>query len=333
MKQSPANRRITAQTIAEHLGLSQPTVSRALSIQHAHKVAPETRDRIIAYARQMGYRPNMLASALRSQRTGIVGFYSGYGYVGPDDDFLTHIIGGLQRATSERHMDLLLHGVHGGHTAEEIMAKLMDGRIDGVFLHTAPDHPIATALAKERLPVVAIADVVPEIPSVLVADADGIRRMLDYLWRKGHREIAYIAPEIHLASVEERCETYQAYLSERGIVPNILRVGMNDYEGALNQLLMLHPRPTAVCCWNDMFAYGLLRTRRNSKSPNPLELAISGFDGFLDNKFPAEQLTTVIAPWHRIATEACRLLADQIEGRTVSLQTILPCELHIGGTA
>jgi LacI family transcriptional regulator len=328
------NRTITAKTIAARLGISQPTVSRALSPTQGHLVAPDTRERILEMARQMGYRPNAAARSLRSRRTNVVGFYSGYGYLAPGDDFLTHMIGGLQRACDGRGVDLLLHGVYRGRSTDDIFAELMDGRVDGLFMHTSPDDPLAGRIAAEAaLPVVAVADALPGIASVICDDASGMRLLLERLWHRGHRRIAFVAPERALTSVETRRAAYEAFVRERGQEATIIRCAFDGFVPALDRLRAVSAPPTAVCCWNDMFAYGLLRTCRAAGVAVPETLAVAGFDGFLDTKFPAAQLTTVVAPWEAVAEQAAALLFAHLGGEPVPLRTELPVSLYEGDTA
>lgn len=331
---STMNRSVTAKTIAARLGISQPTVSRALSPTQGHLVAPDTRERILEMARQMGYRPNAAARSLRNRRTNVVGFYSGYGYLAPGDDFLAHMIGGLQRACDTRGVDLLLHGVYRGRSTDDIFAELMDGRVDGLFIHTSPDDPLATRIAAEAtLPVVAIADAVPGIVSIGCDDAAGMRLLLERLWTIGHRCIAFVAPPRALTSVELRRETYEDFMNTHGQETKILRCPFDGFTEAFAALRALPTPPTAVCCWNDMFAYGLLRTCRTEGVDVPGEFAIAGFDGFLDTKLPAAQLTTVVAPWGEVAEKAAAILFTHLAGEAVPQLTKLPVSLYEGDTA
>jgi len=164
---------ITAKEIGRQLGLSQPTVSRVLSGATGHRVSPETRQRVLEAAAQMGYRPNALARSLRQGRTNIIGFYTGYGYLDARNPFLAELIGGLQRAADPRRQDILLHGIFRGASTDDIYGELVDGRIDGLFLHTHSGDPLVARLQNSSLPVVAIADAIAHIPSVIADDAGG----------------------------------------------------------------------------------------------------------------------------------------------------------------
>lgn len=326
---------VTAKDIAQRLGVSQPTVSRVLSGTHGCRISPTTRQRVLDMAREMGYQPNAVARSLRCRQTNIVGFYSGYGCLDARNDFLAEIIGGLQRACDGYTLDLLLHSVHRGQSTDDLFGKLLDGRADGLFLHTTPDDPLVERLATSSLPVVAIADCLPQLPSVFCADAEGTRQLMEYLWQHGHRRIGYIAPTICFPSVERRREAFEAVMLERGQTEDkapVYRVNMEETAPALDAILHAKEPPTAVCCWNDRTAYNLLRHCRERSLRVPEDLAVVGFDGFQDTKFPARRLVTVLAPWAEVTNIALELLVAQIRGEEVARATELPVTLLPGDT-
>ena len=305
---------ITAKEIGRRLGLSQPTVSRILSGGDGHRISPATRQRVMEAANQMGYRPNALARSLRQGRTNIVGLYTGYGYLDARNPFQAELIGGLQRAADKQRLDILLHGVFRGASTDDIFGELVDGRIDGLFINTHADDPLVARLRDSSLPVVAIADAVPGIPSVVADDAGGTTRLLDFLWEKGHRRIAYVRPRRRFLSVEQRVETFQSWAEAHGLTPDQAPVYEIDFEftePALEAILSLpaETRPTAVCCWNDVAAFDFLMHCRKRGVSVPETLAVVGFDGLLtDPRFSPRALVTVGASWPDIADCAVALL-------------------------
>ena len=254
---------VTAKELGKRLGLSQPTVSRILSGANNHRVAPETRQRVMEAAVRLGYRPNAVARSLRRGRTNIVGLYSGYGYLDARNPFQAELIGGLQRAADKRQFDVLLHGVFRSTSTDDIFGEVVNGRVDGLFIHTFPDDPLVARLRNASLPVVALADAVPGIPSVVADDAGGTRLLLDALWERGHRRILYLRPTLTFASVEQRVQAFRAWADAHHIAPEHAPVHELDFEATESALkwllsLPLSERPTAVCCWNDMTAFDLL---------------------------------------------------------------------------
>ncbi|MBC8138971.1 MAG: LacI family DNA-binding transcriptional regulator [Fibrella sp.] len=335
---------VTAKDIGNALGLSQPTVSRILTGAAGYRVAEDTRVRVMQAAAQMGYRPNAVARSLRRRRTNIVGFYTGYGYVDARNAFLAAIIGSIQQAASRRRVDVLLHSMSRDTSTDDIYGELMDGRVDGLFLHTHVGDPLAERLAEsDALPVVAIADALPGIPSVVCDDESGTRALIAHLWERGHRRIGYVYPRTRFASVERRIGAFLTEMRERGTESEapLFAIDIEDTLPALAEIRAMPNPPTAVCCWNDLTAYDLIRECGQAGIRVPGGLAIAGFDGLMDPKLTPCRLLTVAANWNVIAEQAMEQLFAQIESRfcpeeessPVSPVTTLPVQLVEGDTA
>ena len=324
------NRHLNSIILAERLGISQSTVSRALSPASSHKVAPHTRERILKAAAELGYRPNAIARSLKQRRTNTIGFYTGHAYLNLGNDFIVSVLAGIQRACETLQMDLLLHGLYRQHSVDEFFHALLDGRVDGLVLHAPVNDPLTPRLVEAGLPLVAIADRMPTVPSVVCDDAGGVEKMVCYLKERGHRHIAFIASTILFESGARRADTFANLM---GSDAAIIRQSPADSIPRLNEILSMTPRPTAVCCWNDMSAYDLWRECQAQGVRVPEDLAIIGFDGFVCRKCLAPRLTTVRVPWGQIAETASQLLVAQIQSQPVPSETVLPVELVMGSTA
>ena len=335
---------VTAKELARELNLSQPTVSRILSGDSNHRAAPATRERVLEAAKRMGYQPNAVASSLRRGRTDIIGLHTSYNY-DVRNDFLGAIVGSLQRACSAHSLDVLLHSALSGIPAREMFGKLRDGRIDGLILHAPSDDPLVGLLRKSNFPVVVVADPLPGMTSVTSDDAGGMELLIAHLWERGYRQFAFLAPRSELASVERRRIAFDCELEKRALPTTNYRTVMIDFEHAapvLPELLAITQsvgERLAVCCWNDRTAYNLLNDCDRNGVSAPQTLAITGFDGFVDDKAPARQLVTAICPWEEVAATALEQLRALIDARnqkspaSAPQETRLPVQLHAGDTA
>lgn len=328
---------ITAKDIARELCLSQPTVSRVLSGDKQHRVSETTRQRILDAAKRLRYQPNAVARSLRRGRTGIIGLYANHNY-DVRNEFLGAIIGSLQHGCAHRNLDLLLHSAHSGRSAEDVYAKLRDGRIDGLILHADPDDALVEILGKSSLPVVALADRLPDLPTVTCEDSDGMHQLIAYLWEQGHRHYAFLSPQKFLVSADRRQAAFLTEMQNRGLKKSGYRVLPIDYEATEVALdnLMQQGRPLAVCCWNDRTAYNLLHACLERGIRVPDEIAITGFDGFRSHKAPAQQLVTVDCHWGEVALKALSILTSLInnqEGVLDPQEVRLPVTLLAGDTA
>jgi DNA-binding LacI/PurR family transcriptional regulator len=330
---------VTAKDIARELGLSQPTVSRILSGARGYRVSTSTRARVLEAAQRLEYQPNAVARSLRHGRTHSIGLYTVHDY-DARNDFLSALIAGLQRACNTNHLDLLMFAAFRDRSKEEIFNRLRDRRIDGLFLHATPDDPLVERLASSSLHVMALVDALPGIPSVTFDNADGIRQLIEYSMARGYRRFAFLAPHQRLSSVEHRCRAFQNLLCERGVPESQLhihRIHFEDVDAILPTLLESgkeNPeQPLAVFCWNDRAAYNLLRRCQECGVRVPEELAVMGFDGFIDTKLPSRQLVTIICPWEQLAATAMEILLRHMGGEEAATETCLPVTLWPGDTA
>lgn len=327
---------VTAKSIARELQLSQPTVSRILSGDPRHRVAADTRRRVLETAQRLGYQPNALARSLRRGRTGIVGLYTNHDY-DARNNFLGTIIGTLQRCCEMQGLDLLLHSARGGRSAAEMYGTLRDGRIDGLILHANADDPLVAMLGQSPLPVVTVADRLPDLPAVTCDDADGMRQLMAYFWERGLRRFVFLAPDEQLTSVERRCAAFVAEARHYGVPPDdwcILRVCENDLSDTVRFLRSL-PTPCAVACWNDRSAYQLLRECRSQGVAVPDALAVAGFDGFQSENIPLWNLVTVECPWEEVAARALEMLmglVNEAAEANTPKEVCLPVRLYLGNT-
>ncbi len=323
---------VTAKDLARELNLSQPTVSRILSGDSNHRAALATRERVLEAARRLGYQPNANASSLRRGRTDIIGLHTSYNY-DVRNDFLGAIVGSLQVAGSAHSLDILLHSALSGVSAREMFGKLRDGRIDGLVLHAESGDPLVNLLRHSSFPVVVVADPLPGMAAVTSDDEGGMALLIEHLWERGYRRFAFLAPEQIPASVERRRAAFETQLQARAVPASARPVYSIDFEETapvLDKLLAFAgDERVAVCCWNDRTAYDLLRVCARNGVQVPATLAITGFDGFADDKLPARQLVTAVCPWQEVAATALEALLKRIDARHNKTAMPTPEEIRL----
>ncbi|MGC8668120.1 MAG: LacI family DNA-binding transcriptional regulator [Chthonomonadales bacterium] len=324
--------RTTARQIAAKLGVSQSTVSRVLSNAPGYQYSAETRRRILQEAERLAYRPHAVGRSLRERRTRVVGFSSCYANLDARNAFLAEIIGSLQSSCSRSGHFLLLHNFQPEVTPIQKLAELTCGRIDALVLHSPAEDPLVPLLQRSQLPVVAVADAIPDMPSVVCDDRGGIRMAVEHLEARGHSRIAFLAPTTPLASARAREAAYCHEMELRGWEPLRLLVEYEITAPALEQMMAMNPPPTAACCWNEVTALDLLHACRIRGIRVPEDLAIVGFDGLLDRRVMAKDLTTVVAGWPLVAETAIDVIHKLIKGENVPPVTTMPVTLHIGET-
>ena len=327
--------------IALRAGVSKVTVSAVLSASAGNhtRVAPATRQRILDAARELDYAPNGIARMFRRRSTDIVGLYLGDWLLNTHDLFLAEIVSGLQIGCREYRKDLLLHGTFRGRLVDDIYLELISRKIDGLILFTQADDALAARLAASSLPVVAITDAVPVLPSVVADDRAGSRLLANYLAAKGHARVLYRRGLAQQTSANRRHEAFAEAAAHVGLtmVEDAGRLKAFDFALSAGEQAILGEsgpgRPTAIVCSNDLLAYAAVDYCRSQNLRVPGDFAVVGFDGIVPQVRPAARLTTIRAPWSEVARTALGLVVKRLAGEAVPKETVLPVELVIGDTA
>jgi DNA-binding LacI/PurR family transcriptional regulator len=331
--------------VAAKVGLSDTTVSLVLRGKGDKRFPAATRQRILAAAAEVNYRPNVAARTLRTQRTNVIGFYTSQGIVDSYDPFFSEVVHGMRIGCADADKKFLLFGDYRTRSVDEIYAELTEGHVDGLVVLLSPDHPIGTRLAASPLPVVAIADVVPGLPAVVADDRGGSRLVAEYLAQKGHRRILYRRGigegadarvshvRRYLAFREAAAQLGMTVTEDAGVYDQ----NANEVRLSASELERLHApvgvRPTAVVCYDDISAYALLNDCRRLGIRVPDDLAVVGFDGCPRIECYAARLTTIRAGWSKVVHTAVSLVQALHEGREIPDETIVPATFILGETA
>jgi DNA-binding LacI/PurR family transcriptional regulator len=308
---------VTMRDVANATGVSQSTVSRVLSgAPTAVPIAAQTRERVIAAAQELGYRPNPLARGLRGLQTMLLGVIVRE----ITDPFFSGAIEAVSIEASRRGYNVVLGHAHG--RADEAIALwgVLEARhCDAILLlGDMSDQPrLIEDLQRAQVPVVALwqGSQPAGIASVSVDNRVGIRTVLDHLVGLGHRRIAFVAGR-RLGDILEREQAYLEYLDELGEPrrEGYLQYAPNDPTGgvvAMHALMGLPERPTAVIASTDVLAIGLLHAAHERGVRVPDDVSISGFDDIPFAEFAVPALTTVRMPTREMVAAAVRMVIDE----------------------
>lgn len=292
---------VSIKDIARTAGVSHSTVSRALS--DSPLVKTETKARIQRLAREMGYSPDARARSLVMGQTRTVGVV----VTTIVDPFVTEVVQGIESTAHDHDYTVLLCSSN-AEPEREIAAveMLRSKRVDGVIVTSSRvgalylDH-----LERIGVPIVLINSHSEQggryTYSVSVDNVRGGQCATNHLIQLGHRRIAYVSRPTDFKSDRERLAGYRLALDEAHIpfdpdliVPGTGRAGGG--ERALPVLMALAEPPTAVFCYNDMMAIGLLRAARETGLAVPTDLAVVGFDDVLLASYVFPPLTTIAQP-------------------------------------
>jgi DNA-binding LacI/PurR family transcriptional regulator len=299
---------VSAQTVAEHAGVSQAAVSRAYT--PGASISPELRERVIRAAEELGYQPNAIARGLITSRTGIVGLVGG-DFVNP---FYSLVIEELSVQLQRIGLHPLLFVIPKEERVDGVLPQILQYQVDAIVIAAAT---MSSAMAWECLrrgtPVVLFNRNVPDTPThVIGTDNFGGGRTVGYLLaRSGHQRLGYIAGHADTSTSRDRERGFLAALDELGVGDVEKADGQYSYAGArqaADVMLRRRRRPEAIFCANDLMAFGVLDAARDLGIAVPSELSVIGFDDVPQAAWGAYELTTFRAPVAAMAQATVELL-------------------------
>jgi DNA-binding LacI/PurR family transcriptional regulator len=321
--------------VAELAGLSHQTVSRVLNNKPG--VRPETRKRVLAAIEQLDYRRNIVARALvtnRTQMLGVVAF--GTTLFGP-----ASTLHGIQQAAREAKyfvtmvsLDEISH-----ETVSQALDVLSEYSPDGIVV-IAPQRSAFQALAAMPIgvPLVAVegGEETLNIPVVCVDQEQGARLATEHLLGLGHKTVHHLAGPAEWLEAEGRIAGWRACLENAGAaVPAMVRgdwTPRSGYEAGVE--LLKQPDVTAVFAANDQMALGLLMACREAGVRVPDDISVVGFDCIPESEFFAPPLTTIVQDFQAVGRSCIRALLGMIErGEAPVSRSMIPTTLVVRGSA
>ena len=309
----------------------------SLAFNNRPGIAAETRERILATARELGWTPNHRARALSVSRALAAGLVMARP---PDtlraDPFFPSFIAGVESELSQHGYALLLQVVPEPGAEHQSYRRLsVEGRVDGVFLTDLyVDDTRPGLLAELGLPAVIVGPDVPgsRWPSVGVDDAPGVNAAVEHLVGLGHTRIAHVAGPSELVHGRSRREAWAATLTRTGLEPGPCVVSDFSAEAgatATRTLLELADPPTAIVYANDLMAIAGLSVAQEYGIAVPAQLSVTGFDNIDLAGYVTPPLTSVRTDpylWGRTAADA---LLDLIAGEPVDDVEVPPAQLVV----
>ena len=318
---------VTIRDVAQESGYSASTVSIVLNSAPLSRYIPaDTKQRIEAAARRLGYRPNPLARSLRSQRSNIVGVMV-FDIIDP---FCTPILRGLENSLYQANYLSLLTDAHNEpHRFERYLEMLLDRRVEGLIVIAnwlMTDIKLLADLTERHVPTV-IAGREFEIKSVSTVSVDnegGAAAALEHLYGLGHRQIAFLRGPKALSSSGQRWKGIRAFAQSVGLrlnakyvaeLPESLDANSSFEAGAqLTTELLRQGKPfTALLAYDDVTALGALRALKKKGLRVPEDCSVIGFDDVAQASLSVPSLTTVRQPMEAMGALSAGMILDAIK--------------------
>ena len=317
--------KVTLKTIARHLSLTAGTVSAALNDSPAARSIPEhTKQRILAAAKELNYRPNYFARSLRLQRTYTIGVIAEE--IG--DAYGALVISGIEEYLRKHNFFFLtvIHR-HDQKLLQTYAQMLLARGVEG-FITT--DTSIKEKLP---LPTVAVAghERVEGVTNITLNHHLAAKLALSHLSELGHKEIAFLKGSVLSSDAADRWKAICEVASEMGlrIHPELtVQIDSTDSTPRLGypfakQLLERKKPFTALLAYNDISAIGAIWAFHEAGLRVPEDVSVVGFDDIPSAGFNSPGLTTVRQPLQRMGQIAAKTVIDQIEGNEEYIAEIL----------
>jgi DNA-binding LacI/PurR family transcriptional regulator len=311
------NKRASIKDIARIADVSHSTVSRAL--RESPLVNRETAEKIRRIAAENGFRASAVARSLATSRTNTIGVV----VTSISDPFVAEVVSGIEDEATAHNYSVFLANCNADPGRElKIVNSFEDRRVDGIVVTASRVGALyGSILERMQIPIVLLNNQHPShfAHSILIENLEASRTAVQHLIELGHRRIAYIGDRFGYGSDSERFSGYRSALDEADIPfqPDLITHGNGKVEGgvaAMQRLLEVPERPTAVFCYNDMTAIGALRTLRVNGLRVPADMSLVGFDDLPLTLYMEPPLTTVRQPTHEMGRLAMEVLLKLLAG-------------------
>jgi DNA-binding LacI/PurR family transcriptional regulator len=329
---SPHRRRhVTALDVAKLAGVSRSAVSRTFT--EGASVSPDTRERVLRAAGQLGYHRNALVRGMVKRRSGIIGVVTGR----LDNPFIAVALELLSLRLQQHGLKTLIYSGDAEADIKVALPAMVEYRVDGCFFLSNDLSPRAAALyTRLHIPLLVvfnsdmegISDHSDQIPvgAVTVDNVEVSRQVADLLLDGGCTRLAYLAGLPGATTSHERRRGFEEGLAARGSRLAGMRTGNFTYEDGLiaaRELLAVPEPPDAIYCGNDLMAMAAMDVARAEFGLQvPRDVVIVGFDDIAVAGYPAYGLTTVRQPIADMIEVATDLMLDFIEDQTRRLREI-----------
>ncbi len=312
--------------VAARAGVSRALVS--IVFRGVPGASEATRERVLAAARELDYRPDTRASRLGRTRTRMVGVTFSVGAT-----FHGDLIQSLYTHADAAGYEVVLSGVTPERSESAAVETLVAERCEAIVVLGSTLGTAELRRLAERLPVVSVLRAVSGgVDVVRTDDAGGLRLAVDHLVGLGHTRIALLdggrAP-----GAAERRRGYRAGLRHAGhLGEHVLTGGLTELEGAAAAeafLTLGAARPTAVAAFNDRCALGFIDVVRQAGLSVPDDVSIVGFDDISQAAYPHVSLTTVRQDAERLGAAAIRTVDARLSGGAPGPATVIEPELVV----
>lgn len=309
---------LTINDIAKALNISKSTVSRAL--RDSNDINLKTKTRVLEFAKQHDYSPDIAAQNLRTRRTRLIGvIVPAYNI-----PFYSTAIGGIQDYAMKMGYNIIVCHSNEQYDIEiKNVEALLNAGVEGIIISVARDtekNEHIKKLKKKGIPLVLFNRIIEDFKTakVVVNDYYGAKNMVKYLIKTGCKKIAHISGPDNLLLSRNRKEGYLDALKEAKIEINSYLIIEGNFTidsgiKCTEDLLLLNKEIDAIFAVCDAVAFGAMKVLKKRGIEIPKDISVAGFTNEPMAEIIEPSLTTVMQPIYEVGETASKLLFAQLE--------------------
>jgi len=313
---------LTLKDLAQKLGLSTSTVSRAL--QNNPAISDDTRLRVNKLAKKIGYYPDALAKSLKNKKSYTIGV------IVPEIShfFFSSVIDGIEDVTYKDGYTILVTKSNEDFEREVLnLESLISNRVAGVIASISQNTKTGkhfNNIINRGIPLVLFDRVLDDLDvhKIVGDDFEKVYEMVNHLIDSGYQNIAYLAGPSHLNITMNRVDGYKKALIDNnielmdGLIMNINLNENDGFEGA-KTLIRKFPKVDAICCVNDPVALGVYKYLNKVGIKIPDKIGVTGFSNNPSSETINPPMTTVDQQGYKMGRKAAKILLQKINNESI----------------
>ena len=314
--------------LAEELNLSISTVSRAL--RDSHEIGEQTKQRVKALAKKLGFQPNPHASSLRKNKSKTIAV------IVPEieNNFFSQVINGVEEVAQKKGYHVLIYLTHEDQGREiDILRLLRNGRVDGVMIsvsNTTTSFEHLKAYKDADVPLVFFDRIYEnlDVPRITTDDTEAAYKATEHLFKMGCKRVAYLSMSGNLSISSRRKRGYKRALEKYSLAENELTVecNMNDDENRKKISLFLQQNKAVdgIFAAVEKLAVNSYQVCHDLKLNIPNDIKVVSFSNLAAAALFDPPLSAIVQPAYEIGKEATTILFKIIDDKV-----LLPTENNV----
>lgn len=313
------SKKVTMKDIANKLGVSSVTISKALNDKEG--VSEEMRCKIKAVAEEMGYRIHTAAKSMKDGLSYNVGVMIPERFTGLTQSFYLQVYQQITHTLEQYNYYGILHILKSDDEDRLTLPKIYyEKNVDGFIILGQPKKEYLKKIKTIDIPLVFLDfyDECEDVDSVMTDNFFGAYELTNYLIQKGHKKIAYVGNLYATSSIQDRFLGYYKSLLEHHIEINPNHViNDRDENGEYVDIELPEDKPTAFVCNCDQVAHNLINKLKELGYSVPEDFSVVGFDNDIYATITEPKLTTVEVDIVEMASTSVRFMMEKIKNRQI----------------